>query len=64
MINLSKIQNKNLPNKVTMKLSIFIFEFIKLINLKFYFNFYIFRNRHLRNRLRKYKNQLLGIFSN
>ena len=64
MSNLSKIQNKNLPNKVTIKLSIFVFEFIKLINLKFYLNFYIFRNRHLRNRIRKYKNQLLGFFSN
>lgn len=64
MINLSKLNNNNPPNKIAMKLSVFMFKFIKLINFKFYLNYYIFRNRHLKNWLRKYKNKIKGFFSN
>jgi hypothetical protein len=59
MLNLSKIHNNMQISKLSKIFSIFIFEFIKLINLKFYVNKFIFRNRHLRNFLRKYKNKLL-----
>lgn len=59
MLNLSKIQNNVKISRLYKIFSIFIFELIKLINLKFYLNKYIFRNRHLKNFLRKYKNKLL-----
>lgn len=59
MLNLSKIQNNVKISRLYKIFSIFIFELIKLINLKFYLNKYIFRNRHLKNFLREYKNKLL-----
>lgn len=36
------------------------FKFFKFINLKHYFNKYFFRNRNLRNKIRKYKNIIIG----
>jgi hypothetical protein len=62
--NLAKVNNYEFVNPFYKGISIFIFELIKLINLKFYLNKYIFRNRHLRNWLRKHKNNLLESFSN
>jgi len=59
MLNLSKIQNNVKISRLYKIFSILIFELIKLINLKFYLNKYIFRNRHLKNFLREYKNKLL-----
>ena len=59
MLNLSKIQNNVKISRLYKIFSIFIFELIKLINLKFYLNKYIFRNRHLKNFLREYQNKLL-----
>lgn len=64
MSNLSKIQDNVPISRLNKMFSILIFELIKLINIKFYFNRYIFRNRHLRNWLRKHKNKLLKSFSN
>ena len=62
--NLAKVSNHEFVNPFYKGISIFIFELIRLINLKFYLNKYIFRNRHLRNWLRKHKNNLLESFSN
>ena len=62
--NLAKVNNDKFVNRFYKGFSIFIFELIKLINLKFYLNKYVFRNRHLRNWLRKHKNNLVESFSN
>ena len=62
--NLAKVNNHEFVNPFYKGISIFIFELIRLINLKFYLNKYIFRNRHLKNWLRKHKNNLLERFSN
>lgn len=58
MLYLHKIQKNIQITTFTKKISIIIFKIIKILNFKFYLNKYILRNRHLRNRLRHYKNIL------
>ena len=58
MLYLHKIQKNIQITTFTKKISILIFKIIKILNFKFYLNKYILRNRHLRNRLRRYKNIL------
>ena len=59
----NKIMNfkTKLPKKI---IWIVIFKITKSLNIKYYLNKYIFRNRHLRNKIRKYKNNILRSVKN